>query len=173
MKLDDLKTRWSGYSNRKKWTIAGAAALLCIAAAGGGNRDDQGSPRGGAWSHGSGRGYASEEPGQGQPYSGSGYAAAPQGVGGMGGYGEGAATGPAGTTVPDDTITRYEANERVKDRAAAAFDQNLRDESTLRDTGTGEVVTGVSNPVADAAVGSGAATVVPTNELPVSPDPSE
>ena len=91
----------------------------------------------------------------------------------MAGYPAGGVA-PAGTaTGPDDTMSRWEANQRVQDRAAAAFDQNIRGESTVRDTTTGEVVTEVSNPAADAAVDSGAATIVPTSELPVSSDPSE
>jgi hypothetical protein len=182
MKFDDLKARWSGYSTRKKWTIAGVGALVCVAAAGAGNPNDQGPARGGAGSQFAGRGgYAGEGPSEGQQYSGAGYAGAAPAGGGMGGYAAGGVGGYAGAApvaaggaaAPDDTMSRWEANERVQDRAAAAFDQNIRDESTVRDTGTGEVVSGVSNPAADAAVDSGAATVVPTSELPVSSDPGE
>lgn len=165
MKLDGFRSRWKGFSARKKWTIAGVGALFLVAAANGQHGNDrnfrsttgQADGLGSATSRYSAQGDGGGAPGyNGDPsYSRSGYAA-----------GAGSNQGGAGSST--DTTSGWEANQRSQEQTALAFDQNLRDQSTLRDSATGEVVTGVANPTADAAVGGGAATQVPTSELPTS-----
>ncbi|MDX5983681.1 hypothetical protein [Sphingomonas echinoides] len=169
MKFDDIKTRWQGYSARKKWTIAGIGAVLCIAAAGGdrNQRDGGRSDATGYAAAGGAPGYRQQPgyAGQGQDGPGDG---SPAYVGG-GAPASGSAS--AGGSV--DIMSGWQHNQEVQDRAARAFDQNIRDESTIRSNTDGQVYSGVSNPVADGAVESGAAVQVPTAELPTTTTTSE
>lgn len=157
MNLNDIKAIWAGYSPRKKWLIGGIAVLVCLGSVNAGqrvglsdyadaSRDRQGN---------------SERTGNGGPT----YAA--------GGQYQMEQTQSGGSVVsssPSDTTSGWERNQAVQDRAATAFSQNMRDQSTIRDTGTGEVTSEVPNEVADPAVAIGAATTVPTAELPASGD---
>lgn len=162
MKFDEIRARWQGYSARKKWTIAGIAAVLCIAAASGDHNDRRGRYGDGGTADTMEYATAKSEPRyQAQPGD--------AGVYGSPGYAGG---GPTGDPAPIDgstgVMSGWQHNQDVQDRAAKAFDQNIRDESTIRSTGDGQTYSGVSNPVADDAVQSGAAVQVPTAELPTS-----
>lgn len=182
MKFDDIRARWQGYSARKKWTIAGIGAVLCIAVANG-DHNDRGDRNVGG--RGDTPGYATAgsapanqpQPGFAGGYAGPGYAgpgyAGPTYAGG--GYaGGGVPTGGAAATGSSgDIMSGWQHNQDVQDRAALAYDQNIRGESTLRSTTDGEVYSGVSNPVADGAVESGAAVQVPTAELPTTTTTTE
>lgn len=64
----------------------------------------------------------------------------------------------------------YWERQRSQDQQAQAFDGYINDTNTVRDTQTGQTYSNVSNSVADPAIESGAATQVPTSELPTSSD---
>ena len=168
MKFDNIKVRWRGYSVRKKWTIAGIGAVLCIAVASGNHNDRGGRDIGGGTTNATGYATARSAPG---------YEAQPGYAGGYGSPSYASGGAPAGGAAPAggsaDVMSGWQHNQDVQDRAARAFDQNIRDESTMRSTGDGQVYSGVSNPVADGAVESGAAVQVPTAELPTTTTTTE
>lgn len=153
MNINDIKTVWAGYSSRKKWIISGVAALLCLGSVNAGQRTDQnGYAEAAAGGHG-GPGRTANDA--------TGYAVGRYNSLAQSGFGSGAA--PRASAEPP---SNWEQNQRDQDRAATAFSQNIREQSTVRDTATGEVISEVPNTVADPAIASGAATSVPTAELP-------
>lgn len=159
MKFDNIKVRWHGNSARKKWTIAGIGAVLCITFVSGDHNGSRDIFRGATDT----TGYATARAAPGYQTM-QGYAG---GYGGPAYAGGGAPTDSAASTRGSATVmSGWHHNQDVEARAARAYDQNIRDESTIRSTEDGQVYSGVSNPVADSAVESGAATQVPTAELP-------
>lgn len=166
MKFDDIKARWQGYSPRKKWTIAVVGTVLSISVANG-DHDGSGGRNVPPGHESAGRMFGGlPQPGLGGTYAGAGY-------GGSSNAGRGLNGGTTSDDAPVDVTSGWRHNQAVQDRAASAFDQNIRDESTIRSSNNGEVYSGVSNPVADGAVESGAATQVPTAELPTSTEPEK
>jgi hypothetical protein len=156
--LDGLKARWSALSTRNKWLVGGGAVVLLLALgsqANGPQRGPYGPP-----------GYANGP--QGAPYPQGGYAA--QGYAANGAPAQGAGAGA------DADPTGYWARQRSQDQQSQAFSGYIRDTTTVQDTGNGQVYTDVPNAYADPAVAAGAATPVPTADLPTSydaPAPSE
>ena len=125
---------------------------------------EQGYAQSQGYSQGQGfsQGYNQEET---QMPQGGGYAPAPSGY---------VASGASAPDAGNDAINNgYWERQRSQDQQAQAFDGYVNDTNALRDTQTGEVHSDVSNSVADPAIQSGAATEVPTSELPTSePAPS-
>jgi hypothetical protein len=176
--LDGLKARWSALSTRNKWLVGGGGVVLLLAL---GSQAD-GPQRGPYGPHGYARGYSNGPNGGGPP----GYVNGPQGgpypQGGYpaGGYSAGggyAANGaPAQAGQGDADPTGYWARQRSQDQQSQAFSGYIRDTTTVQDTGDGQVYSNVPNAAADGAVAAGAATQVPTADLPTSydaPAPSE
>jgi hypothetical protein len=66
----------------------------------------------------------------------------------------------------------YWARQRSQDQNHQQFMGYIRDTTTIRDTQTGEIHKDVDNTLANPSIESGAATAVPTSELPTSYDSS-
>lgn len=188
MKFDDLKTKWKNLSPTKKWLCAGIGLLVIAGlSANSGpyyapNQNQQYSANGQPYYQGQDEdtdmqngNYPPNAQG-GQPnYGAMQEGNYPQNYQGMPNYAVAPAYGgvaPAysGGGSPDNGMAEWEANQRRQSQSVAAFNQNIREEDTIRDTNTGQVYSGVDAGVAASAVESGSYTSVPTSELPVAGD---
>ena len=117
--------------------------------------------RGSDYSVPGGSGYS--EPG------GSGYSE--PGMNSPGSYGAAPSDGTAPDSSSADANSRYWNTQHSNDQLSQARSNEILDNTTVRDTGNGEVST-LSNSQADPAIAAGNATEVPTAELPTSSDPA-
>ena len=117
--------------------------------------------RGSDYSVPGGSGYS--EPG------GSGYSE--PGMNSPGSYGAAPSNGTAPDSSSADANSRYWNTQHSNDQLSQARSNEILDNTTVRDTGNGEVST-LSNSQADPAIAAGNATEVPTAELPTSSDPA-
>lgn len=168
--FETLKAKWNSLSLRNKILVAGGVVVLLILGA---------ASQGGGLQ---GPGYGPMNPygpyaNRGQPNQGPGY---PQGAYGPqagpgGGYAANPYQGnPYGGGAPVQSAsndpTGYWARQQSQDRQAQAFDGYINDTTTVRDTNDGTVYSNVPNDVANPVIDSGAATAVPTAELPTTYD---
>ena len=100
---------------------------------------------------------------------GSGYSE--PGMNSPGGYGAAPSNGTAPDSSSADVNSRYWNAQHSNDQLSQARSNEMLDNTTVRDTGNGEVST-LSNSQADPAIAAGNATEVPTAELPTSSDPA-
>ena len=100
---------------------------------------------------------------------GSGYSE--PGMNSPGGYGAAPSNGTAPDSSSADVNSRYWDAQHSNDQLSQARSNEMLDNTTVRDTGNGEVST-LSNSQADPAIAAGNATEVPTAELPTSSDPA-
>ena len=100
---------------------------------------------------------------------GSGYSE--PGMNSPGGYGAAPSNGTASDSSSADVNSRYWNAQHSNDQLSQARSNEMLDNTTVRDTGNGEVST-LSNSQADPAIAAGNATEVPTAELPTSSDPA-
>jgi len=100
---------------------------------------------------------------------GSGYSE--PGMNSPGSYGAAPSNGTAPDSSSADVNSRYWNAQHSNDQLSQARSNEMLDNTTVRDTGNGEVST-LSNSQADPAIAAGNATEVPTAELPTSSDPA-
>ena len=100
---------------------------------------------------------------------GSGYSE--PGMNSPGSYGAASSNGTAPDSSSADVNSRYWDAQHSNDQLSQARSNEMLDNTTVRDTGNGEVST-LSNSQADPAIAAGNATEVPTAELPTSNDPA-
>ena len=100
---------------------------------------------------------------------GSGYSE--PGMNSPGSYGAASSNGTAPDSSSADVNSRYWDAQHSNDQLSQARSNEMLDNTTVRDTGNGEVST-LSNSQADPAIAAGNATEVPTAELPTSSDPA-
>ena len=100
---------------------------------------------------------------------GSGYSE--PGMNSPGSYGAAPSNGTAPDSSSADANSRYWNTQHSNDQLSQARSNEILDNTTVRDTGNGEVST-LSNSQADPAIAAGNATEVPTAELPTSSDPA-
>ena len=100
---------------------------------------------------------------------GSGYSE--PGMNSPGSYGAAPSNGTAPDSSSADVNSRYWNVQHSNDQLSQARSNEMLDNTTVRDTGNGEVST-LSNSQADPAIAAGNATEVPTAELPTSSDPA-
>ena len=100
---------------------------------------------------------------------GSGYSE--PGMNSPGSYGAASSNGTAPDSSSADVNSRYWNAQHSNDQLSQARSNEMLDNTTVRDTGNGEVST-LSNSQADPAIAAGNATEVPTAELPTSSDPA-
>ena len=100
---------------------------------------------------------------------GSGYSE--PGMNSPGSYGAAPSNGTAPDSSSADANSRYWNAQHSNDQLSQARSNEMLDNTTVRDTGNGEVGT-LSNSQADPAIAAGNATEVPTAELPTSSDPA-
>ena len=100
---------------------------------------------------------------------GSGYSE--PGMNSPGGYGAAPSNGTAPDSSSEDVNSRYWDAQHSNDQLSQARSNEMLDNTTVRDTGNGEVST-LSNSQADPAIAAGNATEVPTAQLPTSSDPA-
>ena len=100
---------------------------------------------------------------------GSGYSE--PGMNSPGSYGAAPSNGTAPDSSSADVNSRYWDAQHSNDQLSQARSNEMLDNTTVRDTGNGEVST-LSNSQADPAIAAGNATEVPTAELPTSSDPA-
>ena len=100
---------------------------------------------------------------------GSGYSE--PGMNSPGSYGAAPSNGTAPDSSSADANSRYWNAQHSNDQLSQARSNEMLDNTTVRDTGNGEVST-LSNSQADPAIAAGNATEVPTAELPTSSDPA-
>jgi len=100
---------------------------------------------------------------------GSGYSE--PGMNSPGSYGAAPSNGTAPDSSSADVNSRYWNAQHSNDQLSQARSNEMLDNTTVRDTGNGEVST-LSNSQANPAIAAGNATEVPTAELPTSSDPA-
>jgi hypothetical protein len=86
-----------------------------------------------------------------------------------GGYGSSGDTPSGPASGGGDVTSGYWDRQRSQDQSAQAFDNTIRDQNTVRDTGDGTVRT-MDNQAADQNIANGTATQVPTDQMPTSYD---
>jgi hypothetical protein len=186
------RARWAALSSGKKILVGGGGALVLLAAIGSVAGDE-----GGMMANGPNNGqpqYVVGPNGQpvigpnGQPVivsegGGDGVYYSTGGPGGYPGDGEyangggGYAPGGGGynpnapTGADPDQMAAWEAQQRSQSQANSQFNQYINGTETIRDSGSGEVYSGVDSSVAGAAISGGGYESVPTAELPVAGDP--
>ncbi len=168
--IENLKAKWNSLSRRNQFLVAGAAAVLLIL----GIASQSGGPQGpgfgpptpyGPYAANRGQPYPANGDPQGYPPGAYGPGPGPGGAYPVNGYPQGAPIQSA-----SNDPTGYWARQQSQDRAAQAFDGYINDTTTVRDTNDGTVYSNVSNDVANPAIDAGAATAVPTAELPTTYD---